>query len=42
MAASHAGWWEALQAMLACHGLSPADWAAVFDGTTARFRRLQP
>ena len=42
IAASYAGWRDALQAMLAAHRLSDADRAAVFGGTAARFYRLAP
>ena len=37
---SYAGWWDALQAMLAAHAPSPEARAAIFGGTAARFYGL--
>ena len=40
VAASYAGWWDALGAMLRPHDLSEAARAAIFAGNAARFYRL--
>jgi L-fuconolactonase len=40
IAASYAGWWQALEAMLARHALAEADRAAIFGGTARRFYGL--
>ena len=36
IAASYAGWWQALEAMLARHALAETDRAAIFGGTARR------
>jgi len=41
IAASYRGWWEALAQILARHALTPAEHAAIFEGTAASFYRLE-
>jgi L-fuconolactonase len=42
IAASYAGWWRALDRILARHALRPADREAIFGATAAAFYRLEP
>jgi L-fuconolactonase len=41
IASSYRGWWQALEAMLAPHGLDAAARAEIFGGTAAKVYRLE-